>query len=77
MDRVREDDRAYFVAHPRENLRRRPYIPGESWPYRLANCDEVIVKRVEAGTRLVTPIMPGGPRLVWGQIDSPAKAGPR
>jgi len=75
MERVRELDRDYFAEHPGVVSQCRPFVPGESYPYRLLDCDEVLVKHVKPGIRLVIPLVPGGTTLVWGQMDLPQQGG--
>ena len=77
MERVRELDRDYFAEYPGAISRCRPFVPGESYPYRLRDCDEVIVRQVKPGIRLVMPLVPGGTTLVWAQVDLAQQGGQR
>ena len=77
MERVREDDRAFFAANPGERARVRPFVRGESWPFAISDCEEVLVRPLAPGVRLVLPFKPTVPSLLWRQIDLDRPAGRR
>lgn len=56
IDRVSAEDRDWFEAHPGEEYRMRPAVPGEFWPSDAAWITHVVVRQVLPGFRLRFPM---------------------
>ncbi len=59
LERVSDQDRRYFAAHPDRAEYARPYRLGESYPILPTDVSRVRVSQVMPGCRLRSPIIEG------------------
>jgi hypothetical protein len=56
VERVMDDDRDWFAAHPERRWRLRQYVPGEGAPLDEPGATDVVVIQIAPGIRIRLPI---------------------
>jgi hypothetical protein len=64
LDRIADDDRAWFAVHADRSHRWRMPIDGEAGTFGLKSCHSIVVRQIQPGLRMRAPV-----RIVGGPLE--------